>query len=105
MDLRGKKLGILLSASPEQENFEHSVRLASAALEQGLQVYFYCLDEAVAGLAHERLQALRPRGLNLFACAYGAQRRNLSLGDLAAFAGLGTVNDLIANTDRFVSFN
>lgn len=105
MDLAGKKLGLLLSASPEQPNFARAIELAGAALERGVQVYFYCLDDAVAGLNDPRLQKLKARGINLFACAYGAQRRNLTLGGLATFAGLSTVNDLIANTDRFISLN
>jgi sulfur relay (sulfurtransferase) complex TusBCD TusD component (DsrE family) len=105
MSLTGKKLGVLLSAPPDQPNFAHAIGLASAAVRQGVQVYFYCIDDAVAGLGDPKLQALKAQGINLFACAYGAQRRNLSLGDLATFAGLSTVNDLIANTDRFVSFN
>jgi len=105
MSLENKKLGLLLSASPDEPNFGHAIRLATAALQRGLQVYFYCIDDAVAGLSHPQLQALKEQGLKLFACAFGAQRRQLSLGDLATFAGLSTVNDLIANTDRFVSFN
>ena len=105
MNLNGKKLGLLLSAPPDQPNFGRAVALASAAIKRGVQVYFYCIDDAVGGLDDERLQGLKKGGVNLFACAYGAQRRNLTLGDLATFAGLGTVNDLIANTDRFVSFN
>ena len=105
MSLSGKKLGLLLSAPPDQPNFEHAIALASAAVKQGIQVYFYCIDDSVAGLDHPKLQQLKAQGINLFACAYGAQKRNLSLGDLATFAGLSTVNDLIANTDRFVSFN
>jgi hypothetical protein len=105
MVLKGKKLGILLSAGPDRPNFQHALGLARAAVAGGVQVYFYCLDEAVAGLAHEELQKLKAGGVHLFACAFGAQKRNLSLGDLAAFAGLSTVNDLIVNTDRFISFN
>jgi|SRR6266568_1560576 len=105
MSLAGKKLGLLLSAPPDQPNFEHAIALASAAVKQGVQVYFYCIDDSVAGLDDPKLQQLKAQGINLFACAYGAQKRNLSLGDLATFAGLSTVNDLIANTDRFVSFN
>jgi len=105
MRLKGKKLGILVSARPEQPNFRHAIKLAAAALKNGAQVYLYCLDEAVAGLADAELQKVKSSGVNLFACAYGAQKRNLSLGELAVFAGLSTVNDLVANTDRFVSFN
>ena len=45
------------------------------------------------------------RGLKLYACAHGAQRRGLPVNDKAVFAGLAVVSDLIASTDRFVSFN
>ena len=105
MPLRGKKLGLLLSASPEHPNFRHALGLAETALAAGVRVYFYCIDEAVCGLGDARLQDLKARGLNLYACAHGAQRRGLPMSDQAAFAGLSVVSDLIAGTDRFVSFN
>jgi hypothetical protein len=103
--LRGKKLGILLSTRPEEPGFRHGLRLARAALEAGVDVYLYCIDEAVKGVGDTELQQLKPQGLKLYACAYGAQRRNLPLSELAVFAGLTVVNDLMASTDRFVSFN
>ncbi len=105
MTLAGKKLGVLLSTRPEEAPFLHGLRLAAAALEQGVQVYLYCIDEAVHGINHPELQALRGSGLNLYACAYGAQHRNLPLSEAATFAGLTVVSDLMAGTDRFVSFN
>lgn len=105
MDLKGKKLGVLLSAAPGEANFGRAIKLATTAIKRGVQVYFYCLDDAVAGLGDQRLREIKESGVNLFACAYGAQKRNLTGGDLATFAGLATVNDLIVNTDRFVSFN
>jgi len=105
MSLRGKKLGLLLSTRPENLSFRHGVNLAAAALDAGLSVYLYCIDDAVLGLDDAQLQSLKARGLNLFACAYGARRRNLPTGDLAVFAGLSVVSDLMAGTDRFLSFN
>jgi predicted peroxiredoxin len=81
------------------------VRLAATALDQGVDVYLYCIDDAVRGVGDPELQSLKSRGLKLYACAYGAQRRNLPVNDLAAFAGLTIVSDLIASTDRFVAFN
>lgn len=103
--LQGKKLGVLLSTQPDQPGFRHGVRLAAAALEAGVRVYLYCIDEAVRGVPDPELQALRARGLSLYACAYGAHRRNLPLNDLAVYAGLTVVSDLVAGTDRFISFN
>jgi hypothetical protein len=105
MSLRGKKLGLLISAAPSQLSFRHGIRTAAAAMEEGVTVYLYCIDEAVAGVDDAELQSLKSRGLIVYACAYGAQRRNIPLTDRANFAGLTVVNDLIASTDRFVSFN
>ena len=103
--LRGKKLGLLLSTAPAHSSFQYGLSLAETAIKQGVQVYLYCIDDAVLGLDHPKLQALKAEGLILYACAYGAQRRNIPLSDVATFAGLGTVSDLIAGTDRFLSFN
>jgi hypothetical protein len=105
MDLSGKKLGILISVGPDSRNFSHGVSLAAAALGKGVDVYMYCIDDAVPGVADPRVQALKGKGLKLYACAYGAHRRNIPLSDLAAFAGLTVVSDVMAGTDRFVSFN
>jgi predicted peroxiredoxin len=105
MQFRGKKLGILISCTPNEPNFIHGVRLAEAALAQEVDVYLYCIDEAVPGITNAQLQKLKTNGLKLYACAYGANRRNLPLNDDAVFAGLTVVSDLIASTDRFVSFN
>jgi hypothetical protein len=105
MSLRGKKLGLLLSTPPDQPGFRHGVHLAEAALAQGVQVYLYCIDDAVPGVSDAQLQSLKARGLLLFACAYGAQRRNIPTNDLAVFSGLTIINDLMAGADRFLSFN
>lgn len=105
MSLRGKKLGVLLSTKPDQPGFRHGLRLAETALQEGVDVYLYCVDDAVHGIHQPALQSLAARGLKLYACAYGAQRRDIGARDNVIFAGLGVLSDLIAATDRFVSFN
>jgi sulfur relay (sulfurtransferase) complex TusBCD TusD component (DsrE family) len=105
MVLRGKRLGVLLSIAPEHPNFTHGLRLAEAALTRGLEVYLYCIDDAVSGVASPELQELKARGLKLYACAYAAQRRQIPVSEEAVFSGLSVVSDLMASTDRFVSFN
>jgi sulfur relay (sulfurtransferase) complex TusBCD TusD component (DsrE family) len=105
MSLRGKKLGLLLSTHPDQPGFKHGLGLAEAALKEGVDVYLYCIDEAVRGVGQPQLQSMAARGLKLYACAYGAQRRNLSVNNNVTLAGLALLSDLIAATDRFVSFN
>ncbi len=105
LELRGKKLGVLIACPPDQPGFRHGVHVAAAAMRRGVNVYLYCIDEAVLGVADPELQKLKAGGLNLYACAYGAHKHNLPLSDQATFAGLTVVNDLIVSTDRFVSFN
>ena len=105
MSPQGKKLGILISSSPDKPSFGHGLGVAGAALAAGVDVYLYCIDDAVSGVNRSDLQALRGKGLKLYACAYGAHRRNIPLNDAATFAGLTVVSDLVSGTDRFVSFN
>ena len=101
----GKKLGLLLSASPGQPTFQHCLGLAAAALRQRATVYLYCIDEAVNGLQDTQLKSLQERGLILYACAYSAQKRGVAINDAATFSGLGILSDIITGTDRFLSFN
>lgn len=105
MSLRGKKLGLLISSRPDSPKFKQGLSLAEAALAEGIDVYLYCIDDAVPGVDQPRLQSLKAGGLKLYACAYGAHRRHVPLGDKATFAGLTVVSDLIAGTDRFISIN
>jgi sulfur relay (sulfurtransferase) complex TusBCD TusD component (DsrE family) len=105
MSLRGKKLGLLFSTKPDQPGFLHGLGLAEAAMDEGVDVYVYCIDDAVHGIEETRLQSLAARGLKLYACAYGAHRRGLPVTDKAIFAGLAVLSDLMTATDRFLSFN
>lgn len=102
--MRGKKLGVMVSSGPEAASFECAYRLAEAALGEGVQVYLYYMDEGVRGVRDKRVQALKAKGAQLFACAYSAQRREVPIDESAAFSGLATVSDLMAGTDRFLSF-
>lgn len=100
-----RKLGILISVDPEHPNFHRGLQLATAALNAETQVYLYCLDDAVRGVDDERMQILRGHGLRLFACAFACQRRKIIPGENALYGGLTMLNDVMAATDRFVSFN
>jgi sulfur relay (sulfurtransferase) complex TusBCD TusD component (DsrE family) len=105
MDLHDKKLGLVVSCGPEGANFSHALSLVETALKRGVTVYLYCLDDAVTGLRSPRLQTLRNGGVKLFACALAAQRRQIPFDETATFAGLTAINEMIASTDRFLSFN
>ena len=103
-ELAGKKLGVLLTTAPDHANFRPAVALMNAALDAGVRVYLYCIDDAVKAVDTPELQAIKSRGASLFGCAYGAHRRRLPVTDLAAWSGLTVLADVVGSTDRFVSF-
>ena len=100
-----RKLGLLVSTSPDHPNLEAALGLSGAALERGADVYLYLIDDAVAAVEDPRLQALAGRGLKLFVCAYGCQKRRLPLSDKATNCGLVVLTDLMNGTERFVALN
>ena len=104
MNLAGRKLGILIAADPDQAAFHHGINLAREALSQQLGVYLYCIDRAVRGLESEEIRGLTRQGLKLHACALATRERDLMMYEEVVYSGLTVVSDLIACTDRFVSF-
>lgn len=95
----------MVSTAPEHPNLETALGLSGAALDRGADVYLYLIDDAVVAVEDPRLQALAGRGLKLFVCAYGCQKRRLPLSDKATNCGLVVLTDLINGTERFVSLN
>lgn len=91
--------------APGHPNFEHGVRLAAAAMKSDVEVYLYCLDDAVMGISDPRLQSMRGAGLRLFGCEFARRQRRMPPDELAIYGGLVMLSDLASATDRFVSFN
>ena len=103
-ELAGRKLGVLLTTAPEHPNFRPALALMNGALDAGVRLYLYCVDDGVRAVATPEIQALKARGASLFGCAYGAQRRHIAVDDSAAWSGLTVLADVVGSTDRFVSF-
>ena len=103
-ELAGRKLGVLLTTGPEHPNFRPALALMNGALDAGVRLYLYCIDEGVRAVATAEIQALKDRGASLFGCAYGAHRRHMAVDESAAWSGLTVLADVVASTDRFVSF-
>ena len=102
--LAGKKLGVLLTTPPGHPNFRPAVALMNTAVEAGVRVYLYCIDEGVRAVASPEIQALKTRGQSLFGCAYGAGHRKIATDEAAAWSGLTVLADVVGSTDKFVSF-
>ena len=50
MDLRGRKLGMLLSTDPRHPNVETGLGVARAALDRGVDLYLYLVDDGVRNI-------------------------------------------------------
>jgi len=107
MDLAKRKLGLMLSSEPAHDNLDTALGLADTALTRGVDVYLYLIDDAVTAVEDARVQALAGRGLKLFVCAYGCQKRRIPLrdADTVTYCGLVVLTDLINGTDRFIALN
>lgn len=99
------KLGILLSTPPTHPNLQTVIGIIEASLQQGINTYLYLVDDAVLSLDSPELERLSQKGLSLFLCAYGAQRRGISVSNKGIFSGLIVLSDLIKGCDRFIAFN
>ena len=95
----------MVSVAPDAPGFGQALEWATKALGDGEKVYLYCIDDAVPGIGDPRLAKLREDGLNLFGCAYSMRQRKLPLDDSAVFSGLSVLSDIMADTNRFESFN
>ena len=95
----------MVSVAPDEPGFDQALGQAEEGLAKGEKVYLYCIDAAVPGLSDPRLAKLRADGLNLFGCAYSMRQRKLPLDDSAVFSGLSVLSDIMADTNRFESFN
>lgn len=107
MDLAKRKLGMLLSTSPEHPNLDIALGLSQAALDRGADVYLYLIDDGVLAKDRPEIQGLAERGAKLFVCAYGCQKRRIPLSDPDRFnyCGLVVLTDLINACDRFLALN
>ena len=101
----GAKVGIMISAQAGTDSFEQGLAAAANALQNGAQVYLYCIDSGVEGISDPRFAKLKNAGVHLFACAYSLQRRGLNAPSEATLAGLTILSDIMASAERFESFN
>jgi hypothetical protein len=107
MDLSRRKLGLLISTNPEHPNLDTALGLSRAALDRGVDLYVYLIDDAVLAKDRPELQDLARRGAKLFVCAYGCQKRNVPLSDPDRFnyCGLVVLTDVINGCERFLALN
>ncbi|MGE5711051.1 MAG: DsrE family protein [Nitrospira sp.] len=101
------KLGLLLSTAPSHSSVDTVVKLAGAALRQGIDVYLYLIDEGVKSMNDVRFSDLLTGGVKMSVCAYGCQQHGVSTTDIdsrISLSGLVVLSGIIDGCDRFLAF-
>ncbi len=102
-----RKLGLLLSTAPSDQTIETVVRLAEAAIRQGIEVYLYLIDEGVKSFTDTRFNRLLDGGAKMSVCAYGCQQHGVSTQQVdsrVSLSGLVVLSGIIDGCDRFLAF-
>ena len=102
-----RKLGLLLSTAPSDQGIETVVRLAEAAVRQGVEVYLYLIDEGVKSFTDTRFSRLLDGGVRMSVCAYGCQQHGVStqhVDSRVSLSGLVVLSGIIDGCDRFLAF-
>src|SRR5262245_26430328 len=102
-----RKLGFLLSTAPSDKTIETVVRLAEAAVRQGVDVYLYLIDEGVKSFKDSRFSRLLDGGVKMSVCAYGCQQHGVSTQQVdprISLSGLVVLSGIVDGCDRFLAF-
>lgn len=105
--MASRKLGLLLSTPPSHPSVETVSRLAQAAIQRGVEVYLYLIDEGVKNVQDDRYVRLLNGGAKLSVCAYGCQQHGVptdKVDSRASLSGLVVLSGIIDGCDRFLAF-
>jgi len=100
-----RKLGILLTTSPEDESTHTVLKLAQAALAAACELEIFLMCDGVYNAQREDFLALVGQGARLSLCALNAQQRSLPRVEGMLFAGQYHLAQIVAECDRFLAFN
>ncbi len=100
-----KKLGFMLTTGMESEDAHTVVKLAEAALEEGLEVSIFLMCDGIYHLISEPLNALVDKGAELSLCAHNAEQRKAEKKGTILFGSQYDLANIVAESDRFLAFN
>ena len=103
--MKKRKLGILLTTSPEDESTHTVLKLAEVALAAGYEVEIFLMRDGVYNVQRKDFLALGGQGARLSLCALNVEQRSLPRLEGILFAGQYHLAQMVAECDRFLAFN
>lgn len=98
-----RTLGILLTTSPEHEDASTAVRLAEAALAQGIEVKIFVMCDGVYQLSNPLFLSLKAQGAELCMCAQNAVERSVGKRPEVVSGSQYDLAHYVNEADRFIS--
>ncbi|MBI4377763.1 MAG: DsrE family protein [Nitrospinae bacterium] len=100
----GKKLGILLTTSPESENTFTVIKLSESALASGKDVHIFLMCDGVYNIHNEDFVSLVNKGASITLCAHNASERHVEEREGINFGSQYDHAHIVNESDRFLSF-
>lgn len=104
-DIRGLKLGILLTTDPRHENTQTVIRLSETALARGAEVHIFLMCNGVYHAQDNRFQELAKLGAQLTVCGHNAKQRGVVKQPPCTFGSQYDLAQIVSRVDRFLAFN
>lgn len=100
-----KKLGILLTSSPESEDVRSVIKISEAALRKNIEVEIFVMADGVYNLKFENFLKLASKGVRIVVCAHNAIERGINRVDEVVWGSQWDLAQLAHSAERFISFN
>lgn len=102
--MSSKRLGILLTTSPADENSFTVVRISQAALSKGLEVEIFLMADGIYNCFREDFLSLSKEGAKITICEQSAKERNITIDAPVIKGSLYDLAGIMSQVDRFLSF-
>ncbi|MBT5928040.1 MAG: DsrE family protein [Verrucomicrobia bacterium] len=102
---KGESIGVLIKSTPGSPSFKRGWVLIRMALESGVQVYIYLLDEAVRGVWNTDISSVLKLGGKISVCAFALEQRGIDCHEEMIPSGLTMMSDVLLQSDRAFIFN
>jgi sulfur relay (sulfurtransferase) complex TusBCD TusD component (DsrE family) len=103
--MKKKKLGILLTTSPEHANTHSVIKLAEAALEQGIDVRIFLMCDGVLNVNHPPFFSLLDKGADICLCEQNLNERYQDETNGVRLGGLYDFACNVRDVDRVITFS
>jgi len=102
--LHGKILGILLATSPENSNTKIAGEVVKHALNLGVKVKIFLMDDGIYNLNDKDFQKLIDTGAEVSLCSTNAEKRGIKKADGVNFGSQYDHAEILRDCDKYLGF-